>query len=112
MKNIIVEKRNRIGIVTVNRPNELNSMNSETRKELANAFEELDLDYKKHIKIIGKINIKWIIKISIKWNIVGYHNSDDIFPLLFKGTSCAILLYVIHNLGRVTNPQYNFLHLL
>ena len=44
MKNITVEKRNRIGIVTVNRPNELNSMNSETRKELANAFEELDLD--------------------------------------------------------------------
>ena len=44
MKNIIVEKRNRIGIVTVNRPNELNSMNSETRKELAIAFEELDLD--------------------------------------------------------------------
>ena len=44
MKNIIVEKRNRIGIVTVDRPNELNSMNSETRKELAIAFEELDLD--------------------------------------------------------------------
>jgi len=44
MKNIIVEKKNRIGIVTVNRPKELNSMNSETRKELATAFEELELD--------------------------------------------------------------------
>ena len=44
MKIIIVEKKNRIGIVTVNRPKELNSMNSETRKELATAFEELELD--------------------------------------------------------------------
>ena len=44
MKNITVEKKNQIGIVTVNRPKELNSMNSETRKELALAFEELELD--------------------------------------------------------------------
>ena len=35
MKNITVEKEDKIGIVTVNRPKELNSMNSETRKELA-----------------------------------------------------------------------------
>ena len=52
MKNIIVEKRNRIGIVTVNRPNELNSMNSETRKELAIAFEELDLDDDVNVSIL------------------------------------------------------------
>ena len=44
MKNITVEKEGKIGIVTVNRPKELNSMNSETRRELANAFDELDLD--------------------------------------------------------------------
>ena len=44
MKNITVEKEGKIGIVTVNRPKELNSMNSETRRELATAFEELDLD--------------------------------------------------------------------
>ena len=52
MKNITVEKRNRIGIVTVNRPNELNSMNSETRKELAIAFEELDLDDDVNVSIL------------------------------------------------------------
>ena len=52
MKNIIVEKINRIGIVTVNRPNELNSMNSETRKELAIAFEELDLDDDVNVSIL------------------------------------------------------------
>ena len=51
MKNIIVEKKNRIGIVTVNRPNELNSMNSETRRELATAFEELDMDDEINVSI-------------------------------------------------------------
>ena len=52
MKNITVEKKNRIGIVTVNRPKELNSMNSETREELASAFEELDLDENISVSIL------------------------------------------------------------
>ena len=52
MKHIIVEKKNRIGIVTVNRPNELNSMNSETRRELATAFEELDMDDEINVSIL------------------------------------------------------------
>ena len=52
MKNITVEKKNQIGIVTVNRPKELNSMNSETREELASAFEELDLDENINVSIL------------------------------------------------------------
>ncbi len=52
MKNITIEKKNQIGIVTVNRPKELNSMNSETRKELATAFEELDMDNNVHVSIL------------------------------------------------------------
>jgi len=52
MKNITVEKKNQIGIVTVNRPKELNSMNSETRKELATAFEKLDKDEEVHVSIL------------------------------------------------------------
>ena len=52
MKNITVEKKNQIGIVTVNRPKELNSMNSETRKELALAFEELDLDDNINVSVL------------------------------------------------------------
>ena len=52
MKNITIEKKNQIGIVTVNRPKELNSMNSETRKELATAFEELDMDKNVHVSIL------------------------------------------------------------
>ena len=42
MKNLTIEKKGNIAIVTVNRPKELNSMNAETRKELALAFETLD----------------------------------------------------------------------
>lgn len=52
MKNITVEKKNQIGIVTVNRPKELNSMNSETRKELALAFEELELDDNINVSVL------------------------------------------------------------
>ena len=39
-----VKTKDHICSLILNRPNELNSMNSETRKELAIAFEELDLD--------------------------------------------------------------------
>ncbi|MBP05955.1 MAG: crotonase [Chloroflexi bacterium] len=52
MKNITVEKKNQIGIVTVNRPKELNSINSETRKELALAFEELELDDNINVSVL------------------------------------------------------------
>ena len=44
MANILEEKRDRIGIITVNRPEQLNSMNSETRGEMADSFEEMDND--------------------------------------------------------------------
>ena len=44
MVNILEEKRDRIGIITVNRPEQLNSMNSETRKEMADSFEKMDND--------------------------------------------------------------------
>ena len=42
MANILEEKRDRIGIITVNRPDQLNSMNSETRGEMADSFEKMD----------------------------------------------------------------------
>ena len=37
-----VEKRDKIGIITVNRPEQLNSMNSKTRSEMADSFEKMD----------------------------------------------------------------------
>ena len=44
MANLLIEKIERIGIVAVNRPEQLNSMNSETRAELAEAFTKLESD--------------------------------------------------------------------
>ena len=44
MKNILIDKNGEIGTITVNRPQQLNSMNSETRSELAEAFTQLGKD--------------------------------------------------------------------
>ena len=44
MANVLVDKRDKIGIVTVNRPEQLNSMNSATRSEMAEAFETMEED--------------------------------------------------------------------
>ena len=44
MSNVLVEKRNKIGIITVNRPEQLNCMNSETRSEMAKSFEAMERD--------------------------------------------------------------------
>ena len=44
MENVLIEKNGKIGIVTVNRPQQMNSMNSLTRSELAEAFNFLESD--------------------------------------------------------------------
>jgi len=44
MANILVEKKGKIGIITVNRPEQLNSMNSATRSEMARSFEDMETD--------------------------------------------------------------------
>src|SRR3989442_13403520 len=43
-QSILVERDERVGIVTLNRPNELNALNFQLISELANALEELDRD--------------------------------------------------------------------
>ena len=43
-KSIIVDRDERVGIVTLNRPKELNALNFQLVSELANALEELDRD--------------------------------------------------------------------
>ena len=52
MANILEEKRNRIGIITVNRPDQLHSMNAETRSEMADSFEKMDNDPKIAVVIL------------------------------------------------------------
>ena len=44
MENVLIEKSGKIGIITVNRPQQMNSMNSLTRSELADAFNLLEND--------------------------------------------------------------------
>ena len=44
MANVLVEKKGKIGIITVNRPEQLNSLNSATRSEMALSFEDMETD--------------------------------------------------------------------
>jgi enoyl-CoA hydratase len=48
--NLIVESADSIAVLTINRPNQLNALNSETISELSNAFKTLEDD--KNIKVI------------------------------------------------------------
>jgi len=45
MANVLIETKDKIGTVIVNRPEQMNSMNSETRAELAEAFTKLGDDH-------------------------------------------------------------------
>lgn len=49
-ENILVEKENTIGLITINRPTKLNALNKNTIQELHNAFDSLDQD--KDVRVI------------------------------------------------------------
>ncbi len=51
-ENVLIEKRGRIAIVTVNRPDKLNALNIATRKEILIAFEQLKHDDEVRVVII------------------------------------------------------------
>jgi enoyl-CoA hydratase len=44
MNNVLIERKDKIGIVTINRPEQMNSLNSKTRNEMAKAFTKLGED--------------------------------------------------------------------
>ena len=72
MANILVEKKGKIGIITVNRPEQLNSVNSATRSEMAQSFEDMETDSDVSVVILtgasGKAFIAGAIsKNSQKW---------------------------------------------
>ena len=52
LENILIEKRGRIAIVTVNRPDKLNALNIPTRREILRAFEQLKTDDEVRVVII------------------------------------------------------------
>ena len=49
-KNIVVEKKEGIGTITINRPNVLNALDNDTLIELSAAFDELEKD--KEVKVV------------------------------------------------------------
>jgi len=51
-ENLLIEKRGRIAIVTINRPDKLNALNIPTRKEILAAFEQLKVDDDVRVVII------------------------------------------------------------
>ncbi len=44
LENVLIEKRGRVAIVTVNRPDKLNALNIATRSDILAAFDELERD--------------------------------------------------------------------
>ena len=43
-KTILVEKRDPVGIITLNRPEKLNAMNLEMKNEMSNALSKMEVD--------------------------------------------------------------------
>jgi len=65
-KNIIVEKRNGIGTITMNRPAVLNALDNETIRELTNAVSELEADAMIHVAILTGKDKAFIAGADIK----------------------------------------------
>ena len=51
-ENILLEKENRLAIITINRPQSLNALNSQTISELSSALDELNSDKETRVIII------------------------------------------------------------
>ena len=67
MVNVLVKKEGKIGIITVNRPEQLNSMNSATRSEMAKAFETMEKDSDVSVVILtGAVGKAFIAGADIK----------------------------------------------
>jgi enoyl-CoA hydratase len=65
-KNIILEKKDEIGIITINRPQVLNALNRETLEELTTAVQDLETDSTVRIAIITGKDRAFIAGADIK----------------------------------------------
>ena len=61
MNNVQLEKKGRIGIISINRPEQMNCMNSATRNEMATSFEDMDKDSNISVVILTGVNCKAFI---------------------------------------------------
>jgi enoyl-CoA hydratase len=52
LQNVLIEKRGRIAIVTINRPDKLNALNVQTRQEILDAFDQLELDDEVRVVVV------------------------------------------------------------
>ncbi|HXG93469.1 MAG TPA: enoyl-CoA hydratase-related protein [Blastocatellia bacterium] len=52
LENVLIEKRGRVAIVTVNRPDKLNALNIATRSEILAAFDQLEKDDNVRVVVI------------------------------------------------------------
>ena len=65
--NIIVETEENIAVLTINRPDQLNALNSETISELSTAFKSLEADHNiKAIIITGSGTKAFVAGADIK----------------------------------------------
>ncbi len=51
-ENVLIDKRGRVAIVTVNRPDKLNALNSATRSDILGAFDALEKDEEVRVVVI------------------------------------------------------------
>ena len=52
LENVLIEKRGRVGVVTVNRPDKLNALNIRTREDILAAFDEIEKDADVRVVVI------------------------------------------------------------
>ena len=65
-KNILVEKKEGIATITINRPEVLNALNEQTLKELTTAVDELEHDVKVNVAVITGCGKAFIAGADIK----------------------------------------------
>ena len=52
IENVLIEKRGRVAIITINRPDKLNALNIATRSDILTAFDELERDDEVRVVVV------------------------------------------------------------